>query len=93
MNYNSVWRKFNFLYKKINKTIFYKLIESFEFDANWVIQNVHCLLEENWENSHGGNTVKKKEKISAHVHTYTAHVSTSYESYISTKVGPSAPPC
>lgn len=26
--------------------------------------------------------MKKKEKISAHVHTYTAHVSTSYESYI-----------
>lgn len=81
-------KKVNFLIQKKNITIFYKLIESFEFDANRVIQNVHGLLEENWENSHGGNTMKKRD-----LHTYTAHVSTSYESYISTKVGPSAPPC
>lgn len=74
-------KKVKFLIPK-NITIFYKLIESFDFDANRVIQNVHGLLEENWENSHGGNTMKKREKISAHVHTYTAHVSTSYESYI-----------
>lgn len=81
-------KKVNFLIQKKNITIFYKLIESFDFDANRVIQNVHGLLEENWENSHGGNTMKKRD-----LHTYTAHVSTSYESYISTKVGPSAPPC
>lgn len=59
--------KVNFLIQK-NITIFYKLIESFDFDANRVIQNVHGLLEENWENSHGGNTMKKKEKRRAHVH-------------------------
>lgn len=38
--------KVKFLIQK-NITIFYKSVESFDFDANRVIQNVHGLLEEN----------------------------------------------
>lgn len=39
-------------------------------------------MEENWENSYGGNIVKKKEKISVYVYMYMVNVLILYELYI-----------
>lgn len=44
-------------------------------------------MEENWENSYGGNIVKKKEKISVYVYMYMVYVLILYELYILIKVG------